>query len=275
MDPQSSSTSVHASVVRGLREQGPLVQCLTNFVSMDLAANALSAAGASPAMVHDPEEAAEMAALAGAVCVNIGTPSPRWVEGMHAAAKAAHGGAVPWVLDPVAVGATSYRRDLVADLLVHRPAVVRANAGEVLALAGIAGGSRGVDSTASADDAVEAAVSLASTLDCVVVVSGAADVVTDGRRVLRVLGGHPWMPMITALGCTASALVAAACGVEVDGDRVDALDAAAAAMALLAAAGEQGARAASGPASLRVGLVDALAAADRLDLGDRVETVVA
>ena len=46
-------------------------------------------------------------------------------------------------------------------------------------------------------------------------------------------------------------------------------------MALLAAAGEQGARAASGPASLRVGLVDALAAADRLDLGDRVETVVA
>lgn len=266
-----STDTTSSTVVAGLREQSPLVQCLTNFVSMDLAANALSAAGASPAMVHDPEEAAEMAGLAQAVCVNIGTPSPRWVEGMGAAAATAHERGIPWVLDPVAVGATQYRRSTVAALLEHAPTVVRGNAGEVLALAGIAGGSRGVDSTSSSDDALDAARDLAASLGCVVVVSGEADVVTDGERVLRVRGGHAWMPMITALGCTASALVAAACAVTVDEQRVTSLDGAAAAMALLAAAGERAARSASGPASLRVGLVDLLADPVSLALDDRVQ----
>jgi hydroxyethylthiazole kinase len=258
MDPTSAVTTA-------LRERGPLVQCLTNFVSMDLAANVLSAAGASPAMVHDPHESAELAGLAGAVCVNIGTPSPRWADGMRLAAERAGADGTPWVLDPVAVGATAYRRALVADLLTLRPTVVRGNAGEVLALAGTVGGSRGVDSLATSDDASDAAAVLAREHGCVVVVSGEVDVVTDGTRTLHVHGGHPWMPMITALGCSSSALVAAACAV-VD----DPLEAAAGAMGLLAAAGADAAGAAEGPASLRVALVDRLASPDRLDLASRV-----
>lgn len=263
MDPTSAVTTA-------LRERTPLVHCLTNDVSMDLAANVLSAAGASPAMVHDPHEAADLAGLADAVCVNIGTPSPRWTDGMRLAAERADADGTPWVLDPVAVGVTAYRRALVADLLRFRPTVVRGNAGEVLALTGSAGRSRGVDSLAASDDAHDAAVGFAREHGCVVVVSGEVDVVTDGDRVLHVHGGHAWMPMITALGCSASALVAAACAVV-----EDPLEAAAGAMGLLAAAGSAAASTAQGPASLRVGLVDRLACPDDLDLVSQMRAVVA
>lgn len=263
MDPTSAVTTA-------LRERSPLVQCLTNYVSMDLAANVLSAAGASPAMVHDPHESADMAALADAVCVNIGTPSPSWADGMRLAARRAQADATPWVLDPVAVGATAYRRELVADLLQLRPTVVRGNAGEVLALAGAVGGSRGVDSLAASHDAHDAAALVAREHGCVVVVSGEVDVVTDGDRTLQVVGGHPWMPMITALGCSSSALVAAACAVV-----EDPLEAAAGAMGLLAAAGASAATVAQGPASLRVALVDRLADPDGLELVGRVRPVPA
>lgn len=258
MDPTSAVTTA-------LRERAPLVQCLTNFVSMDLAANVLSAVGASPAMVHDPVESAELAALAGAVCVNIGTPSPRWADGMRLAAAQAQVDGTPWVLDPVAVGATRYRRELVDDLLRLRPTVVRANAGEVLALAGTVGASRGVDSLADARDAQVAARAVAREHGCVVVVSGPVDLVTDGDRAVHVHGGHRWMPMITALGCSSSALVAAACAV-VD----DPVAAAAGAMGLLAAAGTSAAEVAEGPASLRVSIVDRLAEPGRLELASRV-----
>jgi hydroxyethylthiazole kinase len=241
-------------VLADVREHRPLVQCLTNYVSMDVAANVLLAVGASPAMVHAEEEAGELAGVAGAVCVNIGTVSTPWVAGMHAAAEAAGERGTPWVLDPVAVGATDFRRRVVSGLLERRPTVVRANAGEVLALAGDLGGSRGVDSTASAGEAVEQARRLAAGLGCVVAMSGERDVVTDGRRAVLVGGGDPRMPLVTALGCSLSAVVAACCAVH-----DDALVAATAACAALAVAGTRAGADAAGPASLRVGLVDALA----------------
>lgn len=240
-------------VHRELRAQAPLVQCLTNYVSMDLVANLLNAAGASPAMVHDEHEAAEMAGLASAVVVNTGTPSPPWVAGMHAAAAAAHERGTPWVLDPVAVGATAYRRDTVTALLEHRPSVVRGNASEILALASATAAGRGVDSTHDSGQVLDDARQLASRLGCVVVVSGGTDVVTDGERTVRLRGGDDRMPLVSALGCSATALVAACCAVE-----SDPLLGAATAMAMLAAAGERAGREATGPGSLRVRLLDEL-----------------
>lgn len=245
-----SVQTVHAAV----REQRPLVQCLTNYVSMDVAANVLLAAGASPAMVHTEEEAGEFAGLADAVYVNIGTLSPPWVQGMRAAVGAARERGRPWVLDPVAVGATGYRTSVALELFAQRPTVVRANAGEVLALAGAAGSSRGVDSTASSDDAVEQARRLATDHGCVVAMTGERDVVTDGARVLILEGGDARMPLITGLGCALSAVVAACCAAH-----EDAVEAAAAACALLSVAGERAGVNAAGPASLRTGLIDALA----------------
>ncbi|MVX47014.1 hydroxyethylthiazole kinase, partial [Rhodobacter sphaeroides] len=129
-----------------MRREAPLVQCITNFVAMNVVANVLLAAGASPAMVHDAEESGEFAAIAQALTINMGTPSPRWVEGMEAAARGAAAAGRPWVLDPVAVGATAFRRGLGARLLALKPTVIRGNASEILALAGAETRGKGADS---------------------------------------------------------------------------------------------------------------------------------
>lgn len=244
-------------VVTAVRDRAPLVQCVTNFVSMDIVANVLNAVGASPAMVHDARESADFARIAGALAINIGTPSPDWVAGMSSATRAAHHLGTPWVLDPVAVGATPYRREIVAELLTHHPTVIRGNASEIAALASGAGSGRGVDSTLDSGDVVDQACVLAGSTGSVVVVSGEVDVVTDGRRVVNIHGGDARMPMITALGCSATALTAACCAVE-----DDALIASVTAMSMLAAAGQRAGREAGGPGTLRVLLLDELASLD-------------
>ncbi|MDN5854563.1 MAG: hydroxyethylthiazole kinase [Actinomycetia bacterium] len=247
----TTSATVHAAV----REHAPLVQCITNYVSMDLAANVLNAAGASPAMVHDPREAGEFAALAGAVVANIGTPSPRWVDGMADAASTAHDAGKPWVLDPVAVGATSYRLETVDRLLEFEPTVIRGNASEVLTIATRTAGGKGVDSDASLADVREHADELAKRSGAVVAVTGPEDYVTDGMREPLVLpGGDPRMPQITALGCALSALGGACLAVH-----DDAYEATAAALAMMSAAGERAGAAADGPGSLRWRIIDELA----------------
>ncbi len=128
-----------------MRAAAPLVHNITNYVAMNIMANVLLAAGASPAMVHAREEVAEFAALAQALSVNIGTLDPAWADAMQMAAQVmiAHGR--PWVLDPVGVGATRFRQDVCAGLLDLRPRVIRGNASEILSLAGIIATGRGAD----------------------------------------------------------------------------------------------------------------------------------
>lgn len=248
-----------------LQEQTPLVQCITNYVSMDIAANALNAVGASPAMVHDVHESGEFAALASGLMVNIGTLSPPWVDGMHAAARVAAEQGTPWVLDPVAVGATRYRQETVAALLEHRPTVIRGNASEILAVATSVSAGRGVDSDTGTDEAVRAAGKLAEQTGATVVVTGTTDVVTDGDRQLTVRGGDAQMPLITALGCSLSAVTTACCAVE-----SDPVVAAAAALAMFAVAGEWAGADAAGPGTLRWRLVDELANLSSAGLTGRV-----
>ena len=163
-----------------LREQPPLVQCITNYVAMNVAANVLLAAGASPAMVHAEEEAGEFAGIAGALTVNIGTLSPGWIGGMLAAARAAAKAGKPWVLDPVAHFATAYRRGVVAELLALGPTIVRGNASEIIALAGGQSAGQGVDSGDPVEQAEASATALAQRHRMVVAVTGETDFVTDG-----------------------------------------------------------------------------------------------
>lgn len=248
---------VTSTIATAVRDQSPLVQYITNYVSMDVAANVLNAVGASPAMVHDPHEAGEFASIASAVGINIGTPSPSWVDGMTAAVTAARAARTPWVLDPVAVGATAYRREIVSALVGHGPAVIRGNASEILAMATSQAGGRGVDSQAASLDALDGARAVARELSTVVVVTGAQDIITDGERTAVVHGGHALMPLVTALGCSATALVAACCAVA-----DDPFDASVAAMAMFAVAGERAGVDATGPGSFRVQFLDELAALD-------------
>ncbi|MDT0500024.1 MULTISPECIES: hydroxyethylthiazole kinase [unclassified Halomonas] len=245
-----------AHLVR-LRERAPLIHNITNLVAMNPMANVLLALGASPAMVHAREEAAEFAALADALTINIGTLSPHWLAAMEEAAEAAQLAGKPWVFDPVAVGATAYRREAGQRLLEHRPTVIRGNASEILALERQGSGGRGVDSSDPIEAAEQAAITLARRTAAVVAVTGEVDLVTDGRHLARVPGGHPLMPRVTTLGCALTGVVAAfLAGAE---------DPFAASVAALACYGEAGRRAgevASGPGSFSVAFLDALYALD-------------
>ena len=163
-----------------MRETAPLVQNITNFVAMNVMANVLLAVGASPAMVHAREEAAEFAGHAQALAVNIGTPDPAWADAMAEAASVIKAADRPWVFDPVGVGATRFRRDVSSRLLDLGPSVIRGNASEILALAGLGGAGRGADAADSVEAAEAAARDLALRTGAVVAASGAVDFVTDG-----------------------------------------------------------------------------------------------
>src|SRR5437764_1972869 len=114
--------------LRRLRAAKPLVHQITNYVVMNETANATLALGALPVMAHAREEVEEMAALAGAVVLNIGTLSPDWVEAMIAAGRAANEHGVPVVLDPVGAGATRYRTETARRILDDvEDAVLRGN----------------------------------------------------------------------------------------------------------------------------------------------------
>lgn len=237
-----------------MRQTAPLVQCITNYVAMNFAANTLLAAGASPAMVHTAEESGEFAAIAGALTVNIGTLSPDWVTGMRTAIHGALDAKKPWVLDPVAHFATAYRRDTVADLLALHPTVIRGNASEIIALAGGQSAGQGVDSGDPVEQAEDAATNLARQQKAIVAVTGEADFVTDGTRAVRIVGGSPLMPKITAMGCSLTALVGAFVAIAPD----RAFEATVSALATFGVAGSRAESNAKGPGSFMIDFLDAL-----------------
>ncbi|KAF3618625.1 Hydroxyethylthiazole kinase [Capsicum annuum] len=117
-----------------VHQKSPLIQCITNFVSMDFMANTLLSAGASPAMIHSVDEIPEFTPKALGVCINVGTLTPDWLPGIKLAAQVANQFKKPWVLDPVAAGGSSFRLKACLELLGLKPSVVRGNASEILAL---------------------------------------------------------------------------------------------------------------------------------------------
>jgi hydroxyethylthiazole kinase len=245
--------------LRRLREAKPLVHQITNYVVMNETANATLALGALPVMAHAREEVEEMAALAGALVLNIGTLSPPWVEAMLLAGRAANAHGVPVVLDPVGAGATAYRTETAKRILDEVDvAVLRGNAGEVATLVGVAAEVRGVESIGTGADAADLAREAGRTLGLVASVTGPVDHVSDGEQVVAVANGHPLLATVTGTGCISSALTG--CFVAVNRERP--LEAAAEALVALGVAGEDAARDAGGPGSFHVGLYDALAALD-------------
>lgn len=243
-----------------LRSQKPLVHCITNYVAMNIAANVVLAAGASPAMVHAQEEVADFVPISGALTINIGTLSPSWVSAMVLAITAATAAGKPWVLDPVAHFATPYRSRVAQDLLALNPAIVRGNASEILALGGQASAGKGADSGNSVADAKSAAILLAKERSCVVAITGEVDFVTDGTRAAQISGGSHLMPKITALGCSLTALTGAFAVV------APPMEAAVTALSLFAEAGSRAAQVSDGPGSFQVAFLDALALINPEDL---------
>jgi len=244
-----------AKLLDRVRAQTPLVHCITNAVVTNFTANTLLAIGATPAMVDIVGEAGPFAGAASGLLVNLGTPSPEQRAASEEAVAAAIEAGTPWVLDPVAVGQLPIRTALAEKLATMSPFAIRGNASEILALAGVGEGGKGVDSTASTDAAAPVAVALAKRLGTVVAVSGPEDLITDGDRVLRIANGDPLLTRVTGGGCALGALIAAFAAVRGECSPVETV---ATAHAIYGLAAEQAATGAAGPGTFAVCLVDSL-----------------
>ena len=245
---------VLSAAIAAVRTKSPLVHSITNYVVMNNSANALLSIGASPVMAHWKDEMEEMTAIAGALVINIGTLDTEWIEGMKAAGLAASRRGTPIVLDPVGAGATSQRTNAAWEIInLCHPTIIRGNGSEIMALVDADVKSKGVDSSASSDDALSAAKKLAADTGAVVVISGETDYITNGNDVYTVEGGDPIMTSVTGLGCTATALTGAFAAVE-----PDPMVAATAAMAVMSLAGERAAVNARGNGSMQMHFLDEL-----------------
>ena len=237
-----------------VRETSPLVHNITNYVVMNNTANALLAIGASPIMAHAKSEMEEMVSISHSLVVNIGTLDEYWAESMLLAVKKANSLNKPWVLDPVGAGATSYRDTVLSELLTLNPTVIRGNASEIIALAKAnITATKGVDSTAKSDEAIEAAENLVRNYGSIVCISGETDIIINDKQGIFLKNGNEMMTKVTGLGCTASALIGAFVGII-----ENKTEAVATAMSLLSISGELASDLSVGPGSLQLHIIDKL-----------------
>jgi hydroxyethylthiazole kinase len=245
-----------AAVIDRVRRDQPLVHIISNFVTMGDVANAALAVGARPVMAHAPDEIEEITRAARALVLNLGTPSRERIEAMILAGKAANARGIPILLDPVGVGASSFRKESAARILGSlRIAIVRGNAGEIGALAGIAGTQSGVDTARADYDRARVGKSLAEKYHAVIAITGATDFVSDGTHVAAVENGDSLLKQITGTGDMLDAIIGACAAVE-----SEVMVAAASGLLWFGIAAERAARSTSarGIGSFRVALLDAL-----------------
>ena len=209
-------------ILRTVRERSPLIQCITNFVTVNDCANMILAAGGSPTMASHPLEVQEAIRKAQTLVCNMGAIDK--VDAMILAGKEANRLGKPVILDPVGAGGTQLRRDAVKRLLeeVHF-SVIRGNASEIRYLAGQQTTGSGVDVSVpdeiteeNLSEAMKMASELAKRLDTVIAISGKIDVISDGRRTCVLRNGCATMARITGSGCMLTALMGAFCGANED-----------------------------------------------------------
>ena len=250
-------------ILEAVRETKPLVQCITNFVTVNDCANILLASGGSPTMAEHPLEVEEAVSKVHALVCNMGAVDK--AEAMILAGKEANRLGIPVVLDPVGAGGTQLRRDTVKRLLEEvRFAVIRGNASEIRYLAGQNTAGSGVDVSAldeiseeNLSPAAAMAQELAQKLGTVIAISGKLDVISDGTRTCILRNGCATMARVTGTGCMLTALIGAFCG-----SHGDAFEAACAAMVAMGVSGEiaENRRISNGTgnATFRTDLIDAV-----------------
>ena len=195
-----------------VRQASPLVHCISNLVTANDCANIVLAAGASPIMADAPEEVREITALSRALCLSLGTPNPRKADALFLAGRKAAELGLPVVFDPVGVGASAYRQEIAQKLLRDVPlTVLRCNASELQTLSGQSLVSRGVDAgkAPELETLLPLAGRFAAAHHCIVAVTGAEDIVTDGTTAYGIRSGTPLLRQVTGTGCMLGALTAA------------------------------------------------------------------
>jgi hydroxyethylthiazole kinase len=243
-------------LVQKVREENPLVHNITNVVVTNFTANGLLAIGASPVMAYAKEEVGDMAKLAGALVLNIGTLSTDIINSMIIAGKAANEKGIPVVLDPVGAGATLFRTDMTRKILNEvNVSILRGNAAEVAHVAGEQWSIKGVDAGLDGGNTVELAQKVAEQLDCTVVITGKTDIISSRQETYIVANGHPILTKVTGTGCLLSSVIGAFAAIE-----KDLLKAAVAAVAVYGIAAEKAAGVTSnmGPGNFQIEFIDHL-----------------
>jgi hydroxyethylthiazole kinase len=243
---------------------------ITNTVTINFVANAQLAVGGSAAMVYFPDEGEFVAKAGGATYINVGTLLPIYEQTLPHTAKVLYEAHKPWVLDPVAVGIGSLRTKLLQQFKEYKPTIIRGNASEILALAGLWGldggtersNVRGVDSTDCVNSAKAAAIALARYTGGAVAVSGETDLITDGFVIAVSYGGSHFMEKITGAGCSLGGVIAVYATV------ASPFIAALTSTAAYNSAGTRAEKKVDGPGSFQVQFLDELYKASAEDIAD-------
>jgi hydroxyethylthiazole kinase len=230
------------------------VHHLTNLVTIYDCANIVKVFGASPVMAHADEEVADMASIASALVLNIGTLTTDFVEAMKLAAAAANRKGIPVVLDVCGAGATKFRDDKCFEILDEtRVDIIKGNSSEIARIAGENVQTKGVDAASVEKNLQEVASGLAEKRNCTVVITGVEDIVADGKRVVLVKNGHPMMANIVGTGCMATSVIGTFAAVE-----NDSVEASVAGLVCYEVGAEIAAKEAKGPGSFKERLFDAV-----------------
>lgn len=209
-------------IISNTRAVAPVIHHITNYVTVNDCANITLAMGASPIMADDLIEVREITSIAQSLVINIGTLNQRTIASMISAGKKANEMDIPVVLDPVGVGASEFRNQTVKKLFEEiNFSVIRGNMSEIRNIAGMNAKAKGVDVsdsdiTISAETGAGIARSLADKLKCVVAITGAADIVSDGAHTLCIQNGNKMLGSVTGTGCMCTSLIASCCGADSD-----------------------------------------------------------
>lgn len=210
------------NLLNEVRNKKPLVHNITNYVTVNDCANILLAIGASPIMADDIKEAADITKISSALVINIGTLNERTIESMIASGKKANELNIPVVFDPVGAGASYFRNETTKRILEEvRISVLRGNMSEIKFISGLESTTKGVDASESDsntgnDEGINVAKNLANRLNCTVAITGATDIVSDGKRVAILENGTKMLSNVTGTGCMTSSLTGAFCGAGLD-----------------------------------------------------------
>nr|WP_302598959.1 hydroxyethylthiazole kinase [uncultured Cellulosilyticum sp.] len=230
------------SIVRNIRENGALVHCITNYVTVNDCANIVLASGGSPIMADDVLEVEDITSMCHALVINIGTLNIRTIDSMIRAGRRANHLGHPVILDPVGIGASELRMQTVLQLLQEvKVSVIRGNISEIKAIYEGSGVTQGVDAVGedkineeNLDQAIMLAKSLSRRLNAVIAITGMIDIVAQGDMAYVIRNGHSMMSRITGTGCMLTSVIGSYCGANQD----NILEATAAAVSAMGLCGE-------------------------------------
>ena len=270
MIPNSDIKKQIIKSVEEVKQTNPMAGSITNSVTINFVANAQLAVGGSAAMVYLPDEGVFLAQAGGASYINVGTLLPIYEKSLPLMAKTLYDNKKAWVLDPVAVGIGEMRTQLLQTFKKYKPSIIRGNASEIIALAGLwelEGGTelskvRGVDTTDEVRSAIPAAISLARWTNGAVAVSGQIDLITDGSQVAFSTGGSYLMTRITGAGCALGGVMAVYSAVAAP------FVAALAGTAVFNLAGKRAESKVEGPGSFQTVFIDELYKASGVEIAD-------